>query len=68
MGARINEGDGITRELGWMAVKDKGSLTHVERADGKIVSIKPTANRPRNQGRSTIVTQSKVKQGSTELL
>ena len=57
VGARINEGDGITRGIGWMAVKDKGSLTHFERADGKIVNIKPIAGRPRHQGRSTMVTQ-----------
>ena len=51
VGARINEGDGITREIGWMAVNDKGSLTHFERTIGKIVNIKPIAGRPRHQGK-----------------
>ena len=67
VGARINEGDGITREIGWMAVKDKGSLTHFERADKKVVSIKPIADRPRHQGRSTIVTQNKDQQSCSKL-
>ena len=31
VGSRIKEGDGITREIGWMAVRDKGSLTHFEK-------------------------------------
>jgi hypothetical protein len=57
VGARINEGDGITRGIGWMTVKDKGSLAHFESADGKIVNIKPISSRPRHQGRSTMVTQ-----------
>ena len=56
VGSRIKEGDGITREIGWMAVRDKGSLTHFERADGKIVKIK-SAGQLRHQVKSTIITQ-----------
>ena len=39
-----------------MAVRDKGSLTHFERADGKIVKIK-SASQQRHQVKSTIITQ-----------
>ena len=59
VGARIKEVDGITKEIGWMAVQEKGSLTHFERADGKIVKSKPIASQSRHQGESTIVTQGK---------
>ena len=39
VGKLIDEGKDITRQLGWMAVRHKGKLTHFESSTGRLISL-----------------------------
>jgi hypothetical protein len=56
VGKLINEGDSITREIGWMAFRHKGKLTQFESSQGRVIDLDSRSKRMR------VATASSLKQ------